>query len=120
MGQAKLKKAVVDIEHQKRAEAALKIAAKVQELSKVLEEDKEYFRDEANDEGLTIDVPGIGSVQVRKPSLGSRKLVTSFDEDAFNALSDAMKEKLRKAGIIKRTLVTTQPSKAGVVFTLNK
>ena len=107
----------------RRAENLLRMFKDMKETEKLIEADKAWFRGEAKGETLTEKVPGLGIVQVKKPSEASTKTVTttSFSVDKFNALDDETRKKLILAGVVSISsgTVSTPAGTAAVTITPN-
>lgn len=102
-----------------RALAALKVFKQLQDLTALLDADKAFFRDAAQGETTTIEVPGVGKVQVKKPSEGGISTSTILNLKKWEELDQAKKHELIKLGLVEVKTTSRAPSLAAVVFTLN-
>ena len=110
-----------------RAKKLLERQKEYKDLEAEISVDKVWFRDQANGETLTETVPGLGTVQVKKPAAGgtttSTETVTTFDPVAFSTLDKKLQLKLIAAGVVKTVTTTTtttkKPGTAAVEITLN-
>lgn len=102
-----------------KAQQSLETFEEIQNLNKILEEDKVFWRDYADGETKEIIVEGLGKVQIKKPSEGGTFTSTSFNMEAFEKLDKATQHLLISNGVVKITTSSKAPSKAAVVFTLN-
>jgi hypothetical protein len=104
----------------KRAKEALKLNKRINELTKVLEEEKVFFRDVAGGDTLNIPVAGVGEITVTKPSAASSSIVTSFDMTAFKNLPETTRAMLYQLGVVKDATVNKPEGTPSVRMTLNK
>lgn len=102
-----------------KAQHSLETFEDIQNLTKVLEDDKAFWRDHANGETVDIVVEGLGKIQIKKPSEASVSQSTTFDLKAFDLLDKAVQHELISKGVVKIQTVSKAASKAAVVFTLN-
>ena len=104
---------------QRKAAASLNTFQEIKDLTTLLENDKEFFRDHADGETVDIIVEGLGKVQIKKPSEGGTFTSTTFDLKAFEALDKKVQHELISKGVVKIQTSSKAASKAAVVFTLN-
>lgn len=109
-----------------RALGAIKLDKKIKDETKLLEQDKQWLRDNAPVTDPII-IPGHGSVQIKKGSAattgGEKYTVTTFHPEVFKELPAAMRKKLLTLGVVTVEEKTTEPTKEGtksVVFNHNK
>ena len=102
-----------------RAINTLEVYTDIKNLNEILENDKAWFRDQALGETLDVAVPGVGKIQVKKPSEGGISTSTVLNVKKFDELSQASKHELIKLGVVEIKTTSRAPSLAAVVVTLN-
>ena len=107
----------------KRAKNLLKTYSSYKVLGETIESEKEWFRTQANGEGLEELVEGFGLIKVSKPTAASSNTFTrtTFNEVEYQKLDARTRKKLIKLGIVKSEVVTTTSngSKASVTIKAN-
>lgn len=102
-----------------RAINTLEVYTDIKNLNEILESDKLWFRDQALGETLDVVVPGVGKIQVKKPSPGGISTSTVLNLKKFEECDQAFKHACIKAGIVEIKTTSRAPSLAAVVVTLN-
>lgn len=108
-----------------RAENLLKLQRTYKDTEKLIDLEKVWFRAQANGETLTETVPGLGTVQVKKPSVGKDTpagINYTFSIDKFKELDADMQKLLVTKGVVTKTPFAATTGKVGtaaVEITLN-
>ena len=102
-----------------RAIYTLEVFRDIKNLSEILEQDKAWFREQAEGETTDVVVPNVGKVQVKKPSEGGIVTSTILNLKKFEELDALTKHELIKKGIVEIKTTSRAPSLAAVMVTLN-
>lgn len=102
-----------------RALSGLKTSKKIKELTELLDQDKGFLREVAGGETLTLEVPGWGKVQVKKPPAASSGEVLVFNEEKYSVLPNETKTLLLSLGVVEKKAFSKPEGTASVTFTLN-
>lgn len=106
---------------QERAERLLRSEAKIAADKLLIDEDKEALRvsSEKKQEGFTIEVPGLGSVEVKKGRKARLKgKGPELDAEVYYTLSEQRQQTLLKDKIIEMVDIWTEAARPSVTVRL--
>lgn len=96
----------------------LDLTKQINELQKLLDEQKDFLRDASNGQKTDIEVPGVGKIIVSKPRESSEKTVLELIPDKIEK-NPELKAILLAKGIIKEVNHKISAARASITAKLN-